>query len=83
MPERSQTPNPVPGAPVQPSNRPIDAEVVSVPLEAGEDQEDMVVVANESTASDDRAGGGEWPDPEAPARGPAPGTAGPPPGEGR
>lgn len=56
----------------QPANAPTDAEVVSVPLE--DEDGTSSPVANENVASEDLAGGGEWPATDAEPRGPAPGT---------
>lgn len=70
----------------QPSNAPTDAEVQTVDLDAGGDDvgvdpvgvegDDTVggVFAQQNVGSDNMAGGGEWADPNTPARGPAPGT---------
>ncbi len=66
-------PDAVPGQDAQPSNQPIDEQVHTVPLDDGDGAER--VVGQENTGPGNMDGGGEWPDPEAPARGPAPGTA--------
>ena len=47
-----------------------DTQVESEPL----DENDSRTVAQQNVGSQVVAGGGEWPDPDAPARGPAPGT---------
>ena len=41
------------------------------------DEDDERVIAQQNTGGENMAGGGEWPDPDTPPRGPAPGTAGP------
>jgi hypothetical protein len=64
-------PDLVPGDAPQPSNRPIDEEVVSEPLE--DDDGTEVVVAQENVGEEEELGGGEWPDPDTPPRGPTPG----------
>jgi hypothetical protein len=70
--DRNQPPDLVPGDSAQPSNQPIDEEVVSVPLDTGEGDE--VVVAQENTGWPNIEGSGEWPETGAPPRGPAPGS---------
>ena len=67
-------PHAVPGDHVQPSNRPIDEEAVSVELE-GDDGE-TGRIAQEPSGPDVERGGGEWPAPGTPPSGPAPGAAG-------
>lgn len=64
-------PNVVPGGAPQPSNQPIDESVVSEPLETEDGEE--IVVGQENTGRRNMEGGGEWPDPDAAPRGPAPG----------
>ena len=68
----SRPPDVVPGGDAQPSNQPIDEQVRSVPLDDGDGGER--VLAQENTGPANAEGGGEWPDPDAPPRGPAPGT---------
>lgn len=53
---------------------PHEDKVRSVPLPT---EEGDVVVAQENLSPEVAAGGGEWPDPDTPPRGPAPGSAGP------
>ena len=79
-PSQGGPPTGVPGDQPQPSNQPIDESTLSVPLETEDGEE--VVVGQSNVGYDNMAGGGEWPDPDAPARGPAPGTT-PPAGEER
>ena len=79
-PSQGGPPTGVPGDEPQPSNRPVDESVLTVPLETEEGEE--VVVAQSNVGYDNMAGSGEWPDPDAPARGPAPGLAPAPPEEG-
>ena len=67
-------PDAVPGDRPQPSNRPIDEEAVSTELEMGEDETGRI--AQEPVGRDASRGGGEFPSPDAPPTGPAPGTAG-------
>jgi hypothetical protein len=50
-----------------------DKRVTSVPLE--DEDGDTSVVAQQTTGRATVAGGGEWPDPEAPPQAPAPGIA--------
>ncbi len=68
----SRPPDVVPGEDAQPSNQTIDEQVRTVPLD-GEDGAERVL-AQENTGWANVEGGGEWPDPDAPPRGPAPGT---------
>ena len=65
-------PDAVPGDEAQPSNQPIDEQVRTVPLGETEGEQ---VLAQENTGPGNMDGGGEWPDPYAPPRGPAPGAA--------
>lgn len=56
-----------------------DASTASVPLDLG-DQDDEVVIEQQSVGAEDAEGGGEWPDPATPPSDAAPGPlAGPPP----
>ena len=71
--DRTRPPDSVPGDDAQPSNQPIEEQVRTVPLDEGDGGEAPVV--QENTGPGNMDGGGEWPDPDAPARGPAPGTA--------
>jgi hypothetical protein len=70
---KAQPPTAVPGDPVQPSNQPVDDEVVSVPLEMDESGGESVI-GQQNFRHEVADGGGEFPDPDAPARGPAPGN---------
>jgi hypothetical protein len=72
-PGTKRPPDAVPGDRPQPSNQPIDDEVVSEPLE--DEAGNTYRVAQENVASDEMEGGGEWPHPETPAKPPAPGSA--------
>ena len=56
----------------QPDQAPIDEEAVSEPV-AGPDEDQPIEQSNVGRAN--MAGSGEWPDPDAPPTGPAPGTA--------
>ena len=67
-------PDAVPGDDPQPSNRPIDEEAVSTDLDDGEDGPDRI--SQEAVGRDMARGGGEFPSPDTPPSGPAPGTAG-------
>ena len=58
----------------QPSNRPIDEETVTEPLELDDGTE--VFVGQEPVGPPYREGGGEWPHPATPPREPAPGADG-------
>ena len=69
----NRPPDAVPGDDAQPSNQPIEEQVRTVPLDEA-DAPDQVL-AQENSGPGNMVGGGEWPDPDAPARGPAPGTA--------
>ena len=62
----------VPGDEPQPANVVIDDEVVSEPV-AGPDEDQPIEQTN--VGRENMAGTGEWPDPDAPPTGPAPGTA--------
>lgn len=50
-----------------------ETEVTSVPLE--DEDGDEYVIAQQNVGYGDTGGGGEWPHPATPPRGPAPGTA--------
>ncbi len=69
------SPSAVPGEDAQPATEPIDEEAVSVPLDLDEGED--VEVGQQNTGVQTEEGGGEWPDPETPPRGPAPGTVDP------
>lgn len=56
-----------PRGPSGPVSEPVDEEAMTVPLE-GEG-----VIAQEPSGPGNREGGGEWPDPDTPPRGPSPG----------
>jgi hypothetical protein len=58
--------------PQQPSNAPSEDEVRSVPLDLDEGEDR--VIEQENVGRENMAGGGEWPSPSTPPRGPAPGT---------
>jgi hypothetical protein len=62
----------VPGDDPQPGNVAIDEEAVSEPV-AGPDEDQPIEQTN--VGRENMAGTGEWPDPDAPPTGPAPGTA--------
>lgn len=49
----------------------IDKQVESGTL----DEDDSKTVAQQNVGKDNEIGGGEWPDPDTPPRGPSPGTA--------
>ncbi|MDP9070210.1 MAG: hypothetical protein M3N68_02770 [Actinomycetota bacterium] len=66
-------PDAVPGDDAQPTNQPIDEQVRTLPLDEGDGAER--VLGQENSGPGNMEGGGEWPDPQAPATGPAPGTA--------
>ena len=66
-------PDEVPGDKPQPSNQPIDDEVVSESLE--DEAGRTYRVAQQNVGKGEAEGGGEWPDPDTPARSPAPGAA--------
>jgi hypothetical protein len=70
--EGAHPPDAVPGDQPQPSNQPIEEQVRSVPLDHDEGPDR--VVPQENAGAGNVEGGGEWPDPDAPAQGPAPGT---------
>ena len=55
----------------QPENAPIDEEAVSEPV-AGENEDQPIEQSN--VGRENMAGTGEWPDPDEPPTGPAPGT---------
>ena len=57
----------------QPANQPTEAEVESVPLE-DEDGNTYVIRQENAGPESGMQGGGEWPDPDAEPRGPAPGA---------
>ena len=55
----------------QPTNEPIEEQVETVPLE---DEDGEYVIRQENVGPESgMEGGGEWPDPAEPPRGPAPG----------
>jgi hypothetical protein len=72
MAENPMSPSAVPGNAPQPSTEPIDEEALTIPLE----QEDgsTAVIAQQPSSAEQDLGSGEWPDPDAPARGPSPGS---------
>lgn len=65
-------PDLVPGDRPQPSNQPIDDEVVSEELE--DEEGDTYRIEQENVGAGEQEGSGEWPHPETPARSPAPGA---------
>ena len=69
--DRTRPPDAVPGAEPQPSNQPIDEQVRTVTLDETDGER---VLVQENTGPGNMDGGGEWPDPDAAPRGPAPGT---------
>lgn len=60
----------VPGEPEQPTDRPIEREVETVPLETDDDGEEVI---RQQNVGRDAEGSGEWPSPDSPPRGPSPG----------
>lgn len=68
----TRPPDVVPGQRPQPSNQPIEEQVHTEPLDMDEGADRVVgqTAAGRPTVE----GGGEWPDPDAEPRGPAPGT---------
>ena len=70
--EGVRPPDAVPGEDAQPSNQPIDEQVRTVPLD--DDEGDDRVLPQENAGPGNIEGGGEWPEPDAGAQGPAPGT---------
>ena len=69
-------PDAVPGDDPQPSNRPIDEEAVSTDLDTDEAEGEPDRIRQQPVGRDASLGGGEFPSPDAPPSGPAPGTAG-------
>ena len=54
----------------------IDDPEIDKQVESGTlDEEDSKTVAQQNVGKDNAIGGGEWPDPDTPPRGPSPGTA--------
>ncbi len=71
-PQNDQPPDVVPGDTKQPSNRPIEEQVRTEPLDVDEGPDQVIGQSAGGRASVE--GGGEWPDPDAEPSGPAPGT---------
>jgi hypothetical protein len=72
MPDDARPPDLVPGDSRQPSNQPIEDESRSCVLHDADDA--SYVVEQQTVGAPDVGGGGEWPDPDAPPRAPAPGS---------